>query len=143
MDRSTLSTLLAEPFAFALLQWPLLLSLLHFGGEDGWALLLRIAAGTLLALALLGAYGGGRGAGFGNAMLAAAGCVAGAWWAWPTAWAVAWLVLLGLLLLAAQHLRLQRFLHGKERPSLAARLATFDPAGHGTEVMAENRADRG
>ena len=96
---------LAEPFAFALLQWPLLLAGLAADGSGLW-LVLRIACGGLPALALLAAYT--RGPGFGNALLAAAGCVAGAWWAWPTAWAVAWLVLLGLLMLAAQQLRLRR-----------------------------------
>jgi hypothetical protein len=108
MDRDAVSRMLAEPFAFALLQWPPLLALLHFSGDGGGWLALRFAAVALLALALLGAYGGGRGLGFGNAMLAAAGCVAAAWWAWPTGWAALGLVLLGLVMLSAQQLRLRR-----------------------------------
>lgn len=117
---------LAEPFAFALLQWPLLLAVLHLDRGGGWWLALRVACGLLLALALLAAYA--RGLGFGNAMTAAAGCVAGAWWSWPTGWAVAWLALLALLLLAAQTALLRRLLEPGEAPSGAERRATPEPA---------------
>lgn len=117
---------LAEPFAFALLQWPLLLAVLHLDRGGGWWLALRVACGLLLALALLAAYA--RGLGFGNAMTAAAGCVAGVWWAWTTGWAVAWLALLALLLLAAQTALLRRLLEPGEAPPDAERRATPEPA---------------
>lgn len=98
---------LSEPHAFALLQWPALVGLLALEGDGiGW-LALRIALGVVVALAAIGAYGGGRGVGFGNAMLACSGCVAAAWWAWPGAWSLAWLAGLLLLMLAAQQLRLK------------------------------------
>jgi len=105
------SRLLAEPFAFALLQWPALLGLLSIEshGAGWWAL--RCALAAVLVLLLIGAYGGRRGLGFGNAMLACSGCVVAAWWAWPTVWSLAWMALLALLLLTAQHLRLRAMVH--------------------------------
>jgi hypothetical protein len=135
VDAETLQRALSEPFAFALLQWPLVLAVLAIdGGDDGWWIALRIACAVLLAPALLAAYS--RGFGFGNTMLAAAGCIAGAWSAWPSGWAVVWLVLLALLMLAAQNLRLRRLMRDIDRPSPADRLACFDPALHGGELMA-------
>ncbi|WP_418320189.1 hypothetical protein [Piscinibacter sakaiensis] len=108
---------LSEPYAFALLQWPALLGVLSLEG-DGFAwLVLRIALGAVAALAIIGAYTGHRGLGFGNAMLACCGCVAAAWWTWPTPWSLAWLALLALLMLAAQGLRLRDLAADKRRPA--------------------------
>ena len=112
---------LSEPYAFALLQWPALLGVLSLDGDGFVGLALRIALGVVVALAMIGAYGGGRGLGFGNAMLACSGCVAAAWWVWPTTWSLAWMALLALLLLAAQTLRLRAVVHEQPRPVTAHR----------------------
>ena len=95
---------LAEPHTFALLQWPALLGLLSLDRPGAPWLALRIALGVWLAAALLAAYGGGRGAGFGNATLLQCGLVAAAWWMHPSPWAYAWLAPIPLLMLVAQRL---------------------------------------
>lgn len=91
----------AEPFAFALLQWPALVGVLSLDGS-GWLQALRITLGACLAITVLAAYSGRRGPGFGNTMLFLLVCVAGAWWSHPSAWALAWLAPLLVGLNAAQ-----------------------------------------
>jgi len=96
----------AEPFAFALVQWPALIGVLAFD-DTGWLLAARIALGAWLALTVLAAYSGRRGVAFGNTMLLLLACVAGAWWAYPGAWVLAWLAPLLIGLHAAQRTRLR------------------------------------
>ena len=91
----------AEPFAFALLQWPALVGVLSLDGS-GWLQVLRVTLGVWLAITVLVAYSGRRGVGFGNTMLLLLGCVAGAWWSHPGAWMLAWLAPLLVGLNAAQ-----------------------------------------
>lgn len=100
----TLERALAEPIAFALLQWPALLLALH----DPAGQPLRFGAGVVWLAMSAAAYAGGRGLGFGNAMTACSACVAAAWWLHPSAWALAWGAPLLLLVLAAQRLRVRR-----------------------------------
>ena len=98
---------LTEPYTFALLQWPALLAVLTLDGPGlGW-IALRIALGLWLVAMLLAGYTGGRGAGFGNAMVLQCGLVAAAWWTHPSPWAYAWLAAIPLLMLTAQRLRLR------------------------------------
>ncbi|MGM9480210.1 hypothetical protein ACS5PN_03355 [Roseateles sp. NT4] len=99
---------LSEPCTFALLQWPALVGLLAITETGPLWLALRVLLGLWLTLMLIAAYAGGRGAGFGNAMLLQCGLVAAAWWMHPSAWAFAWLAAIPLLMLVAQRLRLQR-----------------------------------
>jgi len=99
---------LSEPLSFALLQWPALVALLSLDAPGPWWQALRILLGLWLAAMLVASYAGGRGAGFGNAMLLQCGLVAAAWWMHPSAWAFAWLAAIPLLMLVAQRLRLQR-----------------------------------
>lgn len=99
---------LSEPCTFALLQWPALLALLSLDQPGPLGLALRILLGVWLAAMLIASYAGGRGAGFGNAMLLQGGLVAAAWVAHPSPWAFAWLAAIPLLMLVAQRLRLQR-----------------------------------
>lgn len=98
---------IAEPYTFALVQWPALLGLLALDGAEGAMLGLRVLLGLWLALMVLASYGRGRGFGFGNAMTLAAACVAGAWWSQATPWVFAWLAAVLMLLLTAQRLRLR------------------------------------
>ena len=97
---------IAEPYTFALVQWPALLGLLALEGAEGALLGLRVFLGLWLALMVLASYRG-RGYGFGNAMTLAAACVAGAWWSQATPWVFAWLAAVLMLLLTAQRLRLR------------------------------------
>ena len=108
---------LAEPHTFALLQWPALIAMLAIDGP-GWPwLALRIVLGLWLAAMLLAAYSGGRGVGFGNAMLLQCALVAAAWWTHPSPWAYAWLAAIPLLMLTAQRLRLRDPGHaGRPKP---------------------------
>ncbi|KQV47969.1 hypothetical protein ASC95_18470 [Pelomonas sp. Root1217] len=99
---------LSEPCSFALLQWPALIGLLAIDQPGLPWLALRVLLGLWLAAMLIASYAGGRGAGFGNAMLLQCGLVVAAWWMHPSAWAYAWLAAIPLLLLAAQRLRLRR-----------------------------------
>lgn len=99
---------LSEPCSFALLQWPALVGLLAIDAPGMLWLALRIVLGLWLAAMLIASYAGGRGVGFGNAMLLQCGLVAAAWWMHPSAWAFAWLAAIPLLMLAAQRLRLRR-----------------------------------
>lgn len=97
---------LAEPYAFALLTWPAVLGLL-VAIPDEWANPLRIALCLWLGAFHLAAYGGGRGAGFGHAMLLMSGLVAACTMTFPSPWALAWLPPLLAVLLAAQRMRLR------------------------------------
>ncbi len=99
---------LSEPCTFALLQWPALMGLLSIDAPGLPGLILRVLLGLWLLAMLVAGYTGGRGAGFGNAMLLQCGLVAAAWVAHPSAWAFAWLAAIPLLMLTAQHLRLRR-----------------------------------
>lgn len=99
---------LSEPCTFALLQWPALVALLSIDEAGPLGLALRMALGLWLLAMLVAGYTGGRGAGFGNAMLLQCGLVAAAWVAHPSPWAFAWLAAIPLLMLVAQRLRLQR-----------------------------------
>ncbi len=122
-DTGSTARALSEPYAFAVLQWPALIGLLAIDGDGfGW-LALRSALGVVAVLAALGAYSGGRGVGFGNAMLACGGCVVAAWWVWPTPWSLVWLAVLALLLLVAQNLRLRGAVN-KDRSPVSAQRAT-------------------
>lgn len=103
-----LNRALSEPCTFALLQWPALVGLLSIDQPGLPWLALRILVGLWLAAMLVAAYTGGRGMGFGNAMLLQCGLVAAAWWMHPSAWAFAWLAAIPLLMLVAQRLRLRR-----------------------------------
>ncbi|MBT9503804.1 MAG: hypothetical protein IV092_21355 [Burkholderiaceae bacterium] len=98
---------IAEPYTFALVQWPALLGLLALDGAEGALLGLRVLLGLWLGLMVLASYGQGRGFGFGNAMTLAGACVAGAWWSQATPWVFAWLAAVLMLLLTAQRLRLR------------------------------------
>jgi hypothetical protein len=102
-----LRTALAEPYAFAFVQWPAVLAILQLP-DEGVLFVVRVAAGVWLALALLAAYVRGRGAAFGNLMVLLCGCVAGAWWAYPSPWTFAWAPALLIGLYAAQFARLKR-----------------------------------
>lgn len=99
---------LSEPCTFALLQWPALLALLSLDAPGTLGLALRVLLGLWLAAMLVAGYTGGRGMGFGNAMLLQCGLVGAAWWMHPSAWAYAWLAAIPLLMLVAQRLRLRR-----------------------------------
>lgn len=101
------SSALAEPYAFAFVQWPAVLAVLQLPNE-GALLFVRIAAGIWLAVALLAAYGRGRGAAFGNVMVFSCGLVAGAWWTYPSVWTFAWAPALLIALYSAQRARLKR-----------------------------------
>lgn len=96
---------LAEPFGLALLTWPAAAAAVHLGciGETGW----QVAALAWLALFVLAAYGGRRGAPFGSVMLLTSGVVAGAAWLHPSPWAWAALPLLLAGLHGAQRARLR------------------------------------
>jgi hypothetical protein len=98
---------MSEPCTFALLQWPALLALLTLDKPGPWWLALRILLGLWLLAMLVASYAGGRGAGFGNAMLLQCALVAAAWVTHPSPWAFAWLAAIPLLMLVAQRLRLQ------------------------------------
>ena len=103
-----LNRALSEPCTFALLQWPALLAVLSIDEAGPLWLALRILIGVWLVAMLIAAYTGGRGMGFGNAMLLQSGLVAAAWWMHPSPWAFAWLAAIPLLMLTAQRLRLRR-----------------------------------
>lgn len=100
-----LARALAEPFAFALVTWPAVVGLMVPLLAD-WG---RIVVGVWLAAMQFAAYGGRRGAGFGNAMLAASGVVAAACLTYPSPWTLAWLAPLLVVLHTAQLARLRRF----------------------------------
>ena len=102
-----LARALGEPVAFALLQWPALLVVVLWDGADGWRYALRCVLLAWCLAMTIAAYTGGRGRGFGNAMLVMAACVAAASWWHPSPWAWLWVAPLPLLMLVAQRLRLR------------------------------------
>jgi hypothetical protein len=104
---------LAEPWTFALLQWPALIGALAIDNPGLPWIALRIVLAVWLAAMLIATYAGGRGAGFGNALLLQCGLVAAACWVHPSPWAYAWLMPIPLLMLAAQRLRLRKALQAK------------------------------
>ena len=76
---------LAEPYAFALITWPVAAAAVQFAtAEDFWW---QIAAIVGLVLLHMSAYGRGRGAAFGNLLILMSVTVAGAWAILPSAWA--------------------------------------------------------
>ena len=101
---------ICEPCTFALLQWPALVGVLAIDDPGPLWLALRIALAAWLAAMLIAGYVGGRGTGFGNAMLLQCGLVAATWWTHPSPWAYAWLAAIPLLMLSAQRLRLRALL---------------------------------
>lgn len=94
---------LADPYAFALLQWPALLALLSLQ-QGGWQLALKIALGLWLGLMCLAAYAGRRAGrtAFGNSMLLSNGAIGLGWWVYPSPWLLACIALALLLLYTAQ-----------------------------------------
>lgn len=96
---------LTEPVAFACLLWPAVVGLFLLHGQAEYQLL-RYGLYVWLAIFHLAAYSGGRGYGFGNAMLFTSGCVALACLTHPTPWTLIWLPVLLVGLVAAQRVRL-------------------------------------
>lgn len=94
---------LADPYAFALLQWPATLGILTIGNQ-GWGLALNIVLGLWLALMVLAGYAGkrpGRMA-FGNTMVLTNVTVGLAYWLHASAWVFLWLGITLLLFYVAQ-----------------------------------------
>lgn len=106
-ETRSLRSLLAEPYAFALLTWPAVIALLT-PLSAGWVDGLRAALIFWLATMQLAAYTGGRGFAFGNAMLLSSGLVALACSGFPSAWTLAGLPALLITLHAAQRALLAR-----------------------------------
>lgn len=96
---------IADPYAFALAQWPAVVGLFLLGDND-WALAVRIALALWLLITFAAAYR--RGVGFGNSMTLLAGCVAGAVWSHPSMWMWSWASLIFIGMLAAQRAGLRR-----------------------------------
>ena len=107
IEAERINRVLSEPCTFALLQWPALLGVLALDAPGAVWLALRVVLGLWLLAMLLAGYMGGRGPGFGNAMLLQCALVAAAWWTHPSPWAYAWLAAIPLLMLTAQRLRLR------------------------------------
>ncbi|MBX3607185.1 MAG: hypothetical protein KF788_18040 [Piscinibacter sp.] len=122
-DDITRDRLAAEPFAFALVQWPALVGALAWDGP-GWESAGRWAMVAWLALTVLAGYSGRRPAAFGNLLVLLLVVVGFAWWTGPGAVQLAWLPPLLVGLYAAQRARL--------RPATAAPPA--QPAGRTTTV---------
>lgn len=101
------ATALAEPYAFAFVQWPAVLAVLELPDDGAW-FAVRVAAAVWLAVTLPASYLGGRGAAFGNLMVLLCGLVAGSWWTYPSQWTFAWAPALMIGLYAAQRARLKR-----------------------------------
>ena len=101
--RARVVTALADPFAFAIVQWPAVLVAL----AAPW-LALQIVAGVWLLLTVPASYMGNRGAGFGNLMVLLCAFVAGAWWSYPSLWTFAWVPAVMIGLHSAQRARLKR-----------------------------------
>lgn len=107
LEIRSIRSLLAEPYAFALLTWPAVIALLTPLSAD-WVDGLRAALIFWLATMQLAAYTGGRGFAFGNAMLLSSGLVALACEGFPSAWTLSALPALLITLHAAQHVLLVR-----------------------------------
>lgn len=132
LEIRSIRSLLAEPYAFALLTWPAVIALLT-PLSAGWVDGLRAALIFWLATMQLAAYTGGRGFSFGNAMLLTSGIVALACDGFPSAWTLAGLPALLITLHAAQHALLARLapVDGAaidDRPDLNA--PTIDATSH-------------
>ncbi len=104
-DPRNLATVLAEPYAFALITWPAVIGLM-VPVPESWAEYGRIALAVWLAAMHLAAYTRARGLGFGNVMLFNSGLVALACYSYPSPWTLAWLPALLIGLHAAQRARL-------------------------------------
>lgn len=103
MTPDSLQKPLSEPYAFALLIWPVVIALIS---QPEWPLWARIVLGVWLVVMQLGAYN--RGAGLGNAMLLASGIVALAVYYPVSAWTLLALPALLITLSAAQRIALKR-----------------------------------
>jgi len=103
MSQTHFERKLADPYAFALLQWPASLGLLTLS-HQGWWLLLSIVLGLWLALMLLAGYAGQRPGriAFGNAMLLTNLTIGMAYWLHPSHWTFFWLGMTLLLFYVAQ-----------------------------------------
>lgn len=99
-------SILAEPYAFALLTWPAVITLAT-PLADAWADWMRYAVIAWLAAMHLAAYTGGRGIGFGNVVLLMSGIVALACASFPSPWTLAWLPALLIALHAAQSMQIR------------------------------------
>ena len=94
---------LADPFAFALLQWPLVLGLFALP-RDGWWFVLHLLMIAWLVLSLLSAYFGRYRTTpqFGGSLILANLSIAAASWQYPGPWAVLWVGVAVLLLYVGQ-----------------------------------------
>lgn len=94
---------LADPYAFALLQWPATLGIMTLSNQ-GWWLAVNIALGLWLALMVLASYAGQRPGriAFGNAMILTNLTIGTAYWVHPSAWVFLWLAITLLLFYVAQ-----------------------------------------
>lgn len=94
---------LADPYAFALLQWPATLGILTIGNQ-GWWLALNIGLGIWLILMILASYARQRPGriAFGNAMIMTNFTVGLAYWLHASAWVFLWLAITLLLFYVAQ-----------------------------------------
>jgi len=103
MNQTHFERKLADPYAFALLQWPASLGLLTLS-HQGWWLVLSIVLGLWLALMLLAGFAGKRPGriAFGNAMLLTNLTLAVAYWVHPSNWTFFWLGMTLLLFYVAQ-----------------------------------------
>ncbi len=112
LDERAVHRALAEPYAFGLLSWPAVLGMF----SDLWApsRLTMALLGVYLLFVHASAYVGGRGLGFGNAVLLASGCVAGAVALHPSPWGFAPLTLLTLVVLSAQRIRWRQAMVGDD-----------------------------
>jgi hypothetical protein len=110
--------MLAEPYAFAMLTWPAAIALATRLAE-GWPDWTRTVLIVWLAAMHCAAYAGGRGLGFGNAVLLMSGIVVLACTSFPSPWTLAWLPALLVALHAAQCIGLER---GAARPANPSRL---------------------
>ena len=97
---------ISEAYAFIVLQWPALLGALALEAGGG-STIARIGLMLFVVLLQVAAWRRG-GAGFGNALLAAALCIAASWYLHPSAWMFAPLAAAVLLILVAQSASLRR-----------------------------------
>lgn len=102
-DIERIYPLLTEPYAFAALLWPAVISVFLLPGDD--MAIWRYALYVWLAIWHLAAYR--RAAGFGNVVLFNSTVVASACYGYPSAWTLAWLPVLLVGLLAAQRASLK------------------------------------
>jgi hypothetical protein len=96
----------SEAYAFIVLQWPALLGALALSGDD-LRQTVRYVLAVLVVLLQVSAWRR-VGTGFGNALLAAAMCVAATWYLHPTAWALLSMAGAVFFILVAQTASLRR-----------------------------------